>query len=244
MDNLYKIACTLMEDVFPSSIEHIYADEDGQYLIYNKEGDFLDICALADDDFSEYSYTVTSGCTKIVIIPDEYDWVLKIPFQGTFEDFEINDEDRAINYYVSEQPDILQLEIEDYENSDECVKDFLLPIKKIGEYRGIPLYIQKKAKRFYEHTEFFKYEKISKEEEKSINRSVKSWLEQRKKPFLPYNPFFVNDIINYYGENKASRIIEYSDWFDMHEGNYGYLENGRPIVFDYGGYYSDRYNQE
>ena len=59
----------------------------------------------------------------------------------------------------------------------------------------------------------------------------------------PFKAFWVAQVIDQYGEEFFDKVLEFINDIcpevgqDMHQGNYGFTYDGRPIILDYAGYF-------
>lgn len=167
------------------------------------------------------SCKILHGCDKVVLIPDNYDFVIKIPFTGVYDSEELaechsydscNDENtRRTMMYQSAR----ELFLENY---------------FVGFYNGvIPIYIQEKVKVFNDwrqenaSTTEVDYDLVN----RVFGRSMDDCMEILEDKFC-------YDIIQWYGEDVAKVMFGECAYFDdLHDENYGYLSDGRPVIFDY-----------
>lgn len=89
------------------------------------------IIPLLDDLNLSYSY----GATKLVIIPDNTSFVIKIPFSSTITN---NQYEPIIDYCDAE------MRIYNKSKKEKC-GNFFLPLELMGRINGYPIYKQEKA---------------------------------------------------------------------------------------------------
>ena len=182
---------------------------------------------------------VDAGCTKFVIVtPDNYNCIIKIPFNcdGEYED--IMPFENA--YYPSSNLygwDYCRSEMEYYELAVKAgIADLFAKTEYIGEYCGFPVYAQEKSE--------------------SI-----SHIKTKKNIKVPHSPHFeeaknaINDelshvwfcSVNYlalmldtYGFEKVKKFDNFiftHQISDLHDENYGYKKfTFIPKLFDFSGY--------
>ena len=75
------------------------------------------------------------GATKLVIIPDDTSFVIKIPFSATITD---NCYEPIIDYCSAE------MDIYQHSETEKC-ENFFLPLELMGRINGYPIYKQEKA---------------------------------------------------------------------------------------------------
>lgn len=213
-----------------------------------------DVCEIEDVE-------IQHGVCKYVIIPNEGDYVIKLPIMGTFDYvtqvkhvnekgqeeflflFDENDIDEAVEQgwqivdskieavKTMQKHNIMEIENDIYNNAPEILKDFLLPNIFIGYFNSIPVYIQRKISKTVRDTS--SYSAIT-EADNDIN--VKTI---RSESHVGVPSLFIKKNIEFFGFEKALKIMTaISDikLEDLHTANLGYLEDGTPCVFDFGGY--------
>ena len=216
------------------------------------EDDVEDFIWYIDRD-SVPSFHYEAGASKLVLIPDEYDFVIKIPFTGAYaevgeyyddeqgewvtsedggcyEDFYGSSDDSGCNYCAAE--------CEIYEEAkDNGFEQLLLKIEKVGEFNGTPVYIQPKVKSF---TYTGNTEKYSSNKSKEIVKEEKS---KRKKDFGITICSFPTDwsasCLDILGSiDELNRFFEFLNEKsgDLHSNNIGYC-NGKPCIIDYAGFW-------
>lgn len=175
--------------------------------IYNWERDYRSF-------LKELEFKVTYGCTKIVIVPNNGEWVLKIP--------------------IGTEPDFCKIEVEKYLKAQKeglenafCESHFLM------NYLSYPCYIMKRAQvdeseLYSDIRQYLSNSNMSDEdiEEKMYDLDDEEMLRDF---FLAYyEEDFVEKLLAFLYEEKIN---------DVHSENVGYY-NGYPIIFDYSGYWS------
>ena len=239
-----------------------------------------------DKNFGDIEFG--TGATKFVIIPENADYVIKLPITGIYEytldtyhreildyaymhnvdiTFDDNDVDvvilsnnsgmcdeeiedmfnrmkqryeqredyELIAHYTSECLSPFEDENNMYKNADDDMKKIMLPNIFIGEFNGIPVYIQKKAISL-NHSDKFRH--LSRAEKDSVSKVISSSLKEKDYGYnyCPVAFCFFSDVIEFYGEKMAEKIARFLDKADdLHDGNIGYVGE-QPILIDYGGY--------
>lgn len=182
-----------------------------------------------------------TGASKLVIIPDDnYDFVIKIPFNSSSEPTVDWDDDEFYPLECARLPitggysfDYCQSETEYYELAiEEGVSMFFAETIYLGDYGGYPVYLQEKCEKVYS----------KREGENPTPKQVKQAKE------LYANNYGIGSLIEkfiYYmlekyekeSVEKFSEFLENCGIGDLHSGNYGYSAiDGRPILFDFSGY--------
>lgn len=181
--------------------------------------------------FDTEEYVLRTGATKIVICPDNKDYVIKIPFTGLYE----YDEEEGINKLagVVSEPNVLEQEIAIYESSSELIKEIILPNIKVGEFNSIPIYIQEKIDR----TANEERDKRSQDKKDKMNLAALELIESKYYTNRRFGFCFVSDLRGQYGSLKTIEILRELDRLkDLHGDNYGYMKDDRCVVFDTAGY--------
>lgn len=176
------------------------------------------------------------GATKLVIIPANYDFVIKIPFNGGWSSYSCEYEYFKCENYCEEEIDIY------YNAKDNGFEQFFFPLKEI-EYKNNIVYIQEKVDNVYCDEETKAYSNYDSKQIILDSRSKHSGRELSyaldKLP-LDWEATCLDtlngDILAF--EDFIRFLSEYGIINDLHEGNIGY-KNGHPVIFDYGGYYED-----
>ena len=209
---------------------------------------------------SEESYNITCGVSKIVIIFNNKDWVIKIPFKGGIEDnsdchrttgqcpytlasvvpcqdcphhreeVDYNDYQGAVSNSIQTDEEWNYCALESklwLAAEEESLGDVFLCTIQIGEYNGIPIYIQEKANTIG----LYGVTQPSAELKGKYTNSFSD-----KSGF--YDETFGAFLLEYYGESKLEKFfafIEKYDISDFHRGNFGF-QNNRPVFVDYSGF--------
>ena len=183
-----------------------------------------------------------NGATKAVLQPKGKDFVLKIPFEGEWqEDWcynEENDDYDLIEEYfcefqgsggVSNDWDYCQREVELYNLAAEAgLGEIFVETFFVDYVNGHPVYAQQRV------------DKVGgwngkSDEERSSTRDKLSKAGQH----APMDLDWVATFLEFYDEELLFRLFKFLDeeWIDddLHNGNIGYL-NGRPVIFDYAGF--------
>ena len=132
-------------------------EDDSSYRGDNFDEDYpstiMTIFDDADPDFIDYNnipYQCQTGASKLVIIPRDKDYVIKLPFTNTYDIMK----DGTYKVYSKTTYDICEYENQIRDEASEAVKELLVPNIYIGVYNGtVPVYIQKKIDATYENYE-------------------------------------------------------------------------------------------
>lgn len=176
----------------------------------------------------DFKFQWDNGVSKLVILPRDEKYVIKIPFSG-YED----EDGYADNFYAND---------DDNHNWDYCFtetllyrgavsygcQDFFCKTKMIGCVNNYPIYVQQRATILGSKLEFTKIEKIRKSERYC-----------QKTGFPKFNSTWIADAIDYYSEkdmnNLMSFIREAGIASDLHASNIGYIGK-KPVLVDYSDY--------
>lgn len=171
------------------------------------------IIASFDDSIKIYN-----GASKLVfympLITKEY--CVKMPFCFLYMD------------------DVCAYEMDLYDDIEDTYKEVFMKEERIGYICDVPIYIQP-------YVETLDMDKgiwngtvtlpgvISKEQKTEAEYYIEH--------FGSNSHLWNYNILKYYGFKMGKQILKVvSDFQDLHDENVGYLANGRPVVFDYGGY--------
>lgn len=185
---------------------------------------------------------IYNGISRVTIVPNDEDFVIKIAFTGIYDYSEeiINGEIKQYFELVQGTDEELSPFEEEYSVYNSLYTDskpaFLQNIW-VFDYCGLGIYLQPKV------TSIYKPEKSiltaeQKEELLNVSKSYSNNCQDKE-----ISDGFIYDIIKFYGEDIAKKILADCIYIsDLHDQNYGYLENGQPVFFDYGGFDPDFYN--
>lgn len=190
----------------------------------------------------------TSGISKLVILPENEDYVLKIPFLGKFEDVWHDNEDYQVSPESEEyDPNLAGYEVFEFipfegaavnqedEEWDYCATE--TSICELAEMEGLEEY--------FAHEELLGF----------IKGDHPVYIQDRVEPFseegYDYNSdhrafygaptVWIEHFINQYGEQEFERLadflVSYEINHDFHRGNLGYIQSIQskpvPIILDY-----------
>lgn len=196
-----------------------------------------------DDIISHLDQTVFNlsdygeGCTKLVLMPKNCDFVVKIPFfgenydskTGTYIQFSGAREPEGWNYCEVES--ILYTYAK-----EKKVENYFLETRCIGFVHGYPIYAQELATTL-NRTKPSDYDDDLSVEERTRNTKIRELC--RKRNAKCFNATWIADFIDYYSEEewfKLNKFLYDFDITDLHTENIGYNSAGAPTVMDYAGY--------
>lgn len=218
-------------DEIIKALEHCNFDELSEYT-------FRDNILETFREQYKHSWYYETGASKLVIIPDAQNFVIKIPFEGYHPEAEWDDEE--CEYYecdfehfygadTDNEWDYCEVEATRYELSKTYgVEECFAKCQKVAEIDGYPIYMQEKAEMYNcldtsKHTE---------EDKKSVSKICS------ENCYNCFNADWLSDVFNYFGEKIFYVFMQFLSDFnvnDLHSGNIGYI-NGRPVLIDYSGW--------
>lgn len=178
------------------------------------------------------------GASKLVFMPPESKFVIKIPFRGQNECV-FGENDELLDYKdfcefsgARDGWDYCHTELIIYNSAEEKELDqCFAKTSLIGKVKGYPIYQQEKAKIFGHTCNESEY---SKEKTGSTEKKCKE-LDVNN-----FNSCWLSDFIDYYGNElfvKFMLFLKEMRINDLHRDNLGYI-NGRPVLVDYSGFMS------
>lgn len=189
------------------------------------------------DDW-KYNY----GVSKLVLIPDKYDFVVKIPCSCSgYDDFDEDGYETYVTYpfeganYIEEGTcgwDYCRAEAEFYEEAVEYgVEKFFAKTICIGTIDDWPIYIQEKCLICDEHRT------IHSEAERVESRRKISEMDVEPDERIPID--FLVDMFRNHDEQEVTEVFNFIDNVgicDLHSSNCGYNRAGFAVFTDYSGY--------
>lgn len=184
--------------------------------------DFLKWVNEVGDIFS-FDFTVSSGCFKIVIVPDDYDFVIKTAMTGSYnfpdEDASIEEQHKNLDGPYAEYEKWFQIKGTDFEQ-------YFLELQYLSTVGTHEFYIQEKAdideyaitdslRRYVDPANF--------EDDESMDDYVE-WDYTSEELFA-----------SVWGEDAGYDLMDFCyemDITDTHKGNIGFV-NCNPVIIDY-----------
>ena len=215
--------------------------EDNLAKYKNLRCDSIDFLSDADDaEYSEgFSYIyeqvdeeIRTGVSKVVIIPHDSSYVLKIPYRGARDGEDYYDFHYAGNKI--RDWDYCETEAEIYDAfKAEGLECFLAKTVRYGEdATGYPLYIQEKCITSYDYEDSDSKYTYDDTERKAFRSMFACGI-------AVANNTWNMKAIMCYGVEKYIRFMQFCmDRFpdvlnDLHSGNYGYRTDGSPVLIDF-----------
>ena len=209
------------------------------------------------EDFSEnkthfpetFKFNWNTGASKLVILPFGEDFVIKIPFNGQYCGYEVDDETGEIisegrweyftsDEYYSENMEFdgnycgREADISDMATAEDLEECFAIT-ECVGRCRGYLIYKQARATTILDDVLDEKSDSLSLEERKSIRDKCNNM------GVYGFNIYWLKDFLEFFGEEilkQLDRFINTYDINDLHTSNVGYIGN-RPVLIDYSGYF-------
>lgn len=212
----------ILEQIFPLNYENFFSDK--CFGTLQKK--------IAEID---KNIKLEKGLTKCVIIPPGASFVIKMPFKGTIFGKSVslfsgaNAEDRS-DYCLAEYNKYLSLK-------DVSLEKFVAKTYYYKTIDGIRIFIQEKIIPLDNNNTSQHYFN-SKD---SFNLAEKTLDEYG---IYDIDTEWMGACFEVYGYDKVIEFIEFCTYTDtdliedMHEGNYGYRENGEPALLDFSGYFN------
>lgn len=181
--------------------------------------------------------SVCWGATKCVLVPAEFDYVIKIPFNC--QGWETNIEDAVrfcgARYVLTGEvgDDYCRTEAEVYEAAKaKGLEEFFAETVFAMEYRGLPLYIQPKCEDDDNDRE--RTSKI-----KTLESDDAAVFSQSYNSAASMSDEMIFNFLVDYGEEKVEQLFDFLDDIeasDFHDGNWAFL-NKKAILIDYASYH-------
>lgn len=256
-------------------LTNIFHDIDTESLTYNEFHNYYeyDVQKISQKYFNQ-PCSISFGASRFCIIPENEDFVIKVPFIGESQTYWFNGEDEdedllehihqnciitkedddsidfiepftGCSFLEEHYQDYCETEIAilDYISSEyENLKPFFCNLKEIGTFNGITVYKQSKVTPI-ESTKFACYDIYSSsksqysEKYNSLKNSCNTY--ESKYMMKKLNPIWLITVASLFGTNTLKDLLDftYNNIDDLHEGNYGWIEN-IPVIFDFAGFHS------
>ena len=196
-----------------------------------------------------FKFTWNMGASKLVILPCDADFVIKIPFNAQYYCYEVDDETGEIiseggwkyftsDEYYSENMEFdgnycgREADISDMATAEDLEECFAIT-ECVGRCGNYLIYKQAKATTILADILDEKSGSLSLEERKSIRDKCNNM------GVYGFNIYWLKDFLEFFGEEilkQLDRFINTYDINDLHTSNVGYIGN-RPVLIDYSGYF-------
>ena len=212
-----------INDIMP----YIENYEFGEYFS-TREEDFL-ISSISCAECPNFDWD--DGASKLVLIPEDKDYVIKIPFNSSHDEFDDSYYDMSRNYCEEEIDLYNKISME---GLGGIFSQFFLPLTRVEEFQEYDIYIQPKGQVYRQvphekRSHFYSQGSMSKVKSSNLNHYTTlpdDWIAavvEVLKDVHTVKKFF--DILSKYDIDQ-----------DLHCGNIGYY-NGKPVIIDYGSFY-------
>lgn len=240
---------TIVIAVFQGA-EYIASGESyGEYYLNEDENDLFYI-----EDFKNFlinngieNVNVDFGLTKIVLIPNDKNYVIKIPITKIgYYDYVVKNGKYKRNKFVignNNLGDYCLIEEKLFNSFSDDLKKIFAETKFITKVNNLPIYIQEKVEMSYsQKLNMFnpKHYPSDRKNKKDICYNLNSINEYKE--FVNYSELsenFCYDILINYGVNSLIELLQTINKIgitDLHTKNYGYNRKNKPMIFDYSGY--------
>lgn len=195
------------------------------------------------DYIARDKYHCANGISKAVIIFEDCQEVLKIPFSGYEEEEDDEENENEVHFrfyefegawYADKTDGWDYCRKEAYLSRESVaygVEDCFAQERKIGEICGYPIYAQEKAVSLGKSGLKTTY---SAEQVTSTRRLCDD------NAYWCFNAQWLTAFIEYHGKEKLEAFYNFIDDYDigdLHDDNIGYIGD-RPVIIDYSNYYS------
>lgn len=191
----------------------------------------------------DFKYDYNYGISKLVLTPIGENFVIKIPFTGSYEDSYYDYDEDGYEEVMPEYTPFEWGSTDRHQYWDYCMGEMLNYRKAkaqgadelfcktslLGFVNCYPIYIQQRAIPYTEaewNPELYPNERTSKTKDLC-----------RKNHLCYFNTIWQTDVLSYYGEKKFKKFFNFIDGNinDLHDGNLGYIGE-KPVIFDYSGF--------
>lgn len=200
---------------------------------------------ISDDNYEDkilahipynFKYIYSSGVSKLCIIPIGADFVIKIPFNSSWNDLdEVYEKFFCATDSFDHQWDYCFSELLVYNLSkSENVNKTFCKTRLLGQINNYPIYIQERAtplKCIPEKVKIDSNEIITETETPSVQYC-------KSHGFKCFSTVWIKDAMDFYGERRLNKILAFiknNHIHDLHNGNIGYIGD-RPVLLDFSGY--------
>ena len=207
------------------------------------------ICQKLEKELQEH-FHYAYGATKIVFIPKEDDYVIKIPFTDVSEGFDYDYDEETDEYYKESDKEnsapllnaylieekiyswnYCEAECQLYNRAkEEELEDLFAKIEYIGRTKkGHPIYIAQKIEYLEDNLE-------PSENSLKIAKTIKI----KQGTNLDIELTFLSFVIDCYGIDIGKKLCKFCKKYninDIDEKNTGITAGGAPCIFDYSGFH-------
>lgn len=191
-------------------LNYLKADE-----VFDGECEFDEFIYDNEEYFDSLNIKVTHGVTKAVFIFNDADYVIKVPLNNRVD--------------CKREYEVYSISVE------KGLSKYFPETDYLGQYKGLPMYIQRKIGTTWEDVPYAEYEKIESELSQEEKELAETKYECEFEGEYTFSAFFIHKN----GEEELDKLL----WFlddesvnDLHEGNIGLSMAGEPILCDFSGY--------
>lgn len=234
---------SMRQDEYLAIINHFFnAIKMSQLYAEYNDFDFIECLEkkYGGDSSDSCGYSIATGATKVVLIPNrESKYVIKIPFFGENEDEEFcyaNDLNLSFEKLFADiypiplaasHWDYCQIEVMNYNLIKKYRANlFFAETFLFTEFKDHPVYLQ---------------EKVKSELIFPTKSSGKKWSSSKHQHQYKDSSLFPS-FLDFYSEEEVDcleKLLEEYPIKDLTPWNFGSTLDGKPIIFDYAGYYED-----
>jgi hypothetical protein len=198
--------------------------EPSDYTIFLDRDCKFSLSLCNDEDFY-----IDSGCSKLVIIPKNRGYVIKIPWTGVYTNTAEDDEyveEYVFDYELNYSP--MEEEISYYNDVDEETRQYLAENEFVGLYNNsIPVYVQEKIKHIGWGA--------------ATNTSVSNKFSTKARVYS-LGVKIAKMIVEQLGYDEGFKVVRELDSIDdLHNANYGFDKYGQFKIIDYAGFCIENY---
>jgi hypothetical protein len=191
--------------------------------------------------FNQLPYNVITlwGATQFVIIDPDLTDVIKIPFNGTYDNWD-NDKE-CYQTFRNFENDYTKRTEKIYKDAEGAgLSDIFLEQKFLGlSANNIPIFRQEYVYPC-EDGQPPSGTNPTKESKELVKKNINKYVSGNSELEYNYWSMFEKDwtaaAIDWYDYEYIEKLFNFlnqRDLFDFHSGNYGYRANGEPVIFDY-----------
>lgn len=215
------------DKVFEGMGECLYISDEGTGLadlMTSLEQTVVDCSQIESGEFEGVKFDGFFGCTKAVFLFEDWDVVIKIPFNGNY----CFNPDTGKPVF-EDIPNHIVIEDQIYEDASGEMQKILLKNEYLFNYNNLEIYAQKA---------------IAETESERVHSILTPELLDKVRAARDSRPFgYSSPCDNFLAAVMLQHPDTYEDVFDelcniddMHNNNYGYLANGMAVIHDYAGY--------
>ena len=195
-----------------------------------------------------FNFEWRTGATKLVILPENEDFVIKISFNGRYFDEEIDYETGEVlyegewayfssdDYYYEDEFDGdycgREERISNCANEEDLIECFAA-VEYVGSCGDYAIYKQEKVTSIMSEVEDEKWDSLSMAKKDSVRSKC------QELDVCCINVCWINDFLSFFGEEILKQLNNFINEFninDLHSSNIGYIGK-RPVLVDYSGYF-------